>query len=72
MRDSIPASRTMSALNNAAFVCFLAATVLSILNLVGLMAIPLAIIWSLFGVGFLLFLVTVILLASVSRSYVDE
>lgn len=68
MRDSTPSFRIMSSLNGVAFACFLAATVLAILNLVGLMAIPLAIIWSLIGVGFLLFLVTVILLVSVSRS----
>lgn len=70
MRDSIPAFRMaiMSSLNSVAFVCFLTSAVLGVLNLVGLTAVPLAIIWSLVGAGFLLFLVAVILFASVSRS----
>ena len=70
MRDSIPAVRMaiMSSLNSVVFVCSLTAAVLGVLNLVGLTAVPLAIIWSLVGAGFLLFLVAMILFVTVVRS----
>lgn len=70
MRDSIPAFRMAVTpfLNAISGICFLAFAVLGILNLIGLTAIPVVIIWSLLGASVVLLLVTVILYATVVRS----
>lgn len=71
MRDSLPVVRmtAMPFLNITSGLCFLAFAVLGIINLIGLAAIPAVLIWSLLGAAIVLFLVTLILFASIAYSF---
>lgn len=71
MRDSLPVVRmtVMPFLNIVSGLCFLAFAVLGIINLIGLAAIPAVLIWSLLGAAVVLFLVTLILFASIAYSF---
>jgi len=70
MHNNLPVFRmtVMPFLNIVAGVCFLAFAVLGILNLIGLTAIPAVVIWSMLGAAVVLFLVTLILFATIARS----
>lgn len=71
MRDSLPVVRMTAIpfLNITSVLCFLAFAVLGIINLIGLAAIPAVLIWSLLGAAIVLFLVTLILFASIAYSF---